>query len=465
MRIKIENLGVIKQAVFSLGDLTIICGKNNTGKTYAMHAVYGFFDYLRRSPVFPVDELFINHLYENGTAALPLEPYVRDISKHLDRAAESFSKLLFHVFAGSEKQFEGAMISIVPGSLGEIALSDVDITIGSAEKGILKVTSTNEKDALNISLLVNKSKNDSPPVQVARDVISDGVGRAVLGNIAPKLFLSSAERTGAAIFQKELDFTRNRIIELIGDKSEKLHPLQLLNSFIGEYPIAVRRNVDFIRELPNIVKHESVLLKKHPELSASLADIIGGEFRVSKGGEVRFTPSCNRRVKLELVESSSSVRSLLDTGFYLAHIAEPGDLLMIDEPELNLHPENQRKMARLFVSLVNKGMKVFITTHSDYIIKELNTLIAFHRRTPRLLALAERENYKPSEFLNPSRVRVYIAEAATIKPDGMSRKGNYNTLAMADIDPVLGIEAPTFDRSIEEMNRIQDEIYWGDDDE
>ncbi len=122
-------------------------------------------------------------------------------------------------------------------------------------------------------------------------------------------------------------------------------------------------------------------------------------------------------------------------------------------------------MARLFVSLVNKGMKVFITTHSDYIIKELNTLIAFHRRTPRLLALAERENYKPSEFLNPSRVRVYIAEEATIKPDGMSRKGNYNTLTMADIDPVLGIEAPTFDRSIEEMNRIQDEIYWGDDDE
>lgn len=48
---------------------------------------------------------------------------------------------------------------------------------------------------------------------------------------------------------------------------------------------------------------------------------------------------------------------------------------MVDEPELNLHPENQRKVARLLAALVNFGIKVFITTHSDYILKELNTLI------------------------------------------------------------------------------------------
>ena len=74
-------------------------------------------------------------------------------------------------------------------------------------------------------------------------------------------------------------------------------------------------------------------------------------------------------------ESSSAVRSLLDIGFYLEHIAKKGDLLIIDEPELNLHPENQRCIARLLAKLVNYGIKVFITTHSDYIVKELNTLI------------------------------------------------------------------------------------------
>lgn len=35
MKIKVKNLGILKQAEFELGDLTIICGDNNTGKTYA----------------------------------------------------------------------------------------------------------------------------------------------------------------------------------------------------------------------------------------------------------------------------------------------------------------------------------------------------------------------------------------------------------------------------------------------
>ena len=42
MKIKIKNLGVGKQAEFTLGDLTIICGGNNTGKTYATYALFGF---------------------------------------------------------------------------------------------------------------------------------------------------------------------------------------------------------------------------------------------------------------------------------------------------------------------------------------------------------------------------------------------------------------------------------------
>ncbi len=42
MKVKVKNLGVLKQAEFTLGDLTIICGGNNTGKTYATNALFGF---------------------------------------------------------------------------------------------------------------------------------------------------------------------------------------------------------------------------------------------------------------------------------------------------------------------------------------------------------------------------------------------------------------------------------------
>ncbi|MFM6192835.1 AAA family ATPase, partial [Planktothrix sp.] len=41
MRFKLENLGCLKDVDIELGDLTIICGKNNTGKTYINYAIYG----------------------------------------------------------------------------------------------------------------------------------------------------------------------------------------------------------------------------------------------------------------------------------------------------------------------------------------------------------------------------------------------------------------------------------------
>ncbi len=102
-------------------------------------------------------------------------------------------------------------------------------------------------------------------------------------------------------------------------------------------------------------------------------------------------------------ESSSSVRSLLDIGFYLRHVAEPNDLLMVDEPELNLHPENQRRMARLFARLVNCGIKVFMTTHSDYIVKELNTLIMLNSAIPSHQKIMEDYHYREDELIEAKK--------------------------------------------------------------
>lgn len=463
MKISIKNLGAIKKAEFTLGELTIICGGNNTGKTYATHATYGFFDFLRTNAEFPVSQGDIEKLYSEGAIQLSLQPYIEDLKKHLNISAKKYSKILYRIFAGSEQHFDDALLTFDM-DCGVRKLTDrVELTFGTANRGILNIKTIPDTNNLEISLIVEKSDEELPPKHIVEDMIQSGLGNVLMGSVIPKPFLASAERTGAAIFQKELDFTRNRLVEMLGDKSAKLHPVQLLGKFSGEYPIAVRKNVDFIRELPNITHKESFILKNHPDLLETFKDIIGGEYKVSKDSEIQFHPSANRRIKLSLVESSSAVRSLLDIGFYLRHVASPGDLLMVDEPELNLHPENQRRVARLFAQLVNIGIKVFITTHSDYIIKELNTLIMLNQREERLKALAERENYKDSEILSHEKVRVYIAEEALVMLDGAKRKTRCQTLVQADIDSKLGIEARSFDKTIEDMNRIQEEIIWGED--
>lgn len=42
MKFHFEKLGLLDEADIELADLTLICGENNTGKTYATYAVYGF---------------------------------------------------------------------------------------------------------------------------------------------------------------------------------------------------------------------------------------------------------------------------------------------------------------------------------------------------------------------------------------------------------------------------------------
>ena len=175
-------------------------------------------------------------------------------------------------------------------------------------------------------------------------------------------------------FARNLIFARNRLLDQIAQTNQKADPRELLFKAYQNYPWPVETNVDFTRRLEDIAKSKSFIAKEHPEILDDFADIVGGTYAVTSNDQLYYIPK-GTRSRLTMVESSSSARALLNLSFYLNCIAQKGDLLMVDEPELSLHPENQRRIARLFTRLVNIGVKVFVTTHSDYIVKELNTLI------------------------------------------------------------------------------------------
>ena len=71
LTVKLKNIGIIKQAEFSLGDLTIICGENNTGKTYATYALYGFLKSWHNIG-FPISDAQIQHLLTEGVLKIEL---------------------------------------------------------------------------------------------------------------------------------------------------------------------------------------------------------------------------------------------------------------------------------------------------------------------------------------------------------------------------------------------------------
>lgn len=56
--------------------------------------------------------------------------------------------------------------------------------------------------------------------------------------------------------------------------------------------------------------------------------------------------------------------------------AGPGATIVIEEPEIHLHPENQRLMVDLFHDAVKFGNQIIAATHSEHFLYRLQTLVA-----------------------------------------------------------------------------------------
>ncbi|MDB9437669.1 AAA family ATPase [Dolichospermum lemmermannii CS-548] len=462
MKIKVKHLGTLREAEFTLGDLTIICGGNNTGKTYATYALFGFLYTWQRMLSIQINDDKIEELLADGVIRIDIQEYVKKSEQIIIKACERYTQELPKIFAAPIDRFKNTEFNI---SL-EIKTEDIklknkfDRKMGSANAEIFSITKSEESTELVVTLLVEKDKVKIPH-EFIKFLIANAIKDIIFAQFFPRPFIASAERTGAAIFRKELNFAKNRLLEEIGQADENINTMELLLKEYDDYALPIKTNVDFTRKLETIVKKNSFITDEYPDLLADFTDIIGGEYTVTRNDELYYVPK-GKKVKLSMDESSSAVRSLLDIGFYLKHEAEHGDLLMVDEPELNLHPENQRRVARLFARLVNVGIKVFITTHSDYIVKELNTLIMLNHDKPHLQRIAAQEGYRTEELIAAEKIKVYIAEETDMKLEGNTRKTKCQTLTPADINPELGIEARSFDITIETMNRIQEAIVWSE---
>jgi ABC-type dipeptide/oligopeptide/nickel transport system ATPase component len=454
MKIKVKNLGVLKQAEFELGDFTIICGENNTGKTYATYALYGFlYNGQEICRNIEINQNDIQLLLKEGLVRIEIKNYISKIQEVIEKGCKFYPSLLSTVFSTAKKKTTDCEFQVIL-EAKNIFLQKKFVGTG----GEFKAEISKDKMELIITYLAEKDENSRLTVLFIDSIISN----ILTSMIFLRPFIISSERTGAATFRKELNFARSRLLETMSRASLNVDLRSILSNAYEDYALPIKTNLDFLQNLDSISKKSSFIAENYPDLLESFADIIGGKYTINDNGQLYYEPK-GKRIKFTMNESSSAVRSLLDLGFYLRHEAQQGDLLMIDEPELNLHPENQRRVARLLARLVNLGIKVFITTHSDYIIKELNTLIMLNHDKPHLKRIAEVEGYQKSELLNADQIKVYIAEQAPVLLDGKTRKTKCQTLTPADIDPFMGIEARSFDKTIDTMNRIQSAIVWGED--
>lgn len=455
LHVALSKFGTIKKkAEFDISDLTIICGHNNSGKTYATYAVFGFMVFWQRyvaTGVFAQKEL--SEFVKNRVLEKPLSSF--DVNKILHDASQVYSQpeSLARVFGANKSFFRGAMfdLSIRDYMFPITGTGDVTFDIGDGYcRGKLswKICDGNIRiELLDCAGRINEFRG------IYRQFLNDCVKQALLGNYFPKTYIACAERTGAVIFQKELDFTSNRLVQMLKEKSLQAFPF--LDTFATKYPLPVRLNVDVARSIPD--DGDSFLVDEKDVNKGNLLrlfeDIIGGKFKVARG-QMRFVPRNNSSLRLDMILSSSSIRSLMHLGVYLRYQLKRGDMLIVDEPEQNLHPDNQRKMARLLVMLSNFGVRVLITTHSDYIIREINTLMMMNNSNAAIDKIKSKYGYFSNEKCSIGNVKVYCAG----NDDVHQMSNSQNWFKEADISNDTGINAEIFDDTISAMNEIQSEL-------
>ena len=456
LTVRLKNIGILKQAEFSLGDLTLICGENNTGKTYATYVLYGFLKSWHQFIRFPISDAQIQQAFTERVK-IELSQATGDM---LTEACKKYTKQLHKIFATSEDTFQNSEFHLVTDRI-DIKNKKINSVLTSHQNPAFIFA----KDKGSKEAILTKRIEEEQETEIDTDSVKSAIDFIIIDDIFsgsfPRPFIVSAERTGISTFRKELNFARSRLLKEMAGADRDIDPRQLLSKGYQRYPTPIESDVDFMGQLQDIAKNKSFIAKEHPEILEDFADIIGGEYVITQNDQLYYIPK-GTRSKLTMVESSSSTRALLDLSFYLNCIAEKGNLLMVDEPELSLHPENQRRIAKLFARLVNIGVKVFVTTHSDYIIKELNTLIMLNHDKPHLKQVAKENGYQDSELINVDQVKVYIAEKALLPlEEGQKRRRRGHTLVPAKIHPELGIGVSSFDKTIDDMNRIQDDIVWG----
>ncbi len=78
---------------------------------------------------------------------------------------------------------------------------------------------------------------------------------------------------------------------------------------------------------------------------------------------------------LPLMRASSMVSELAPVVLYLRYVVRPGDVLIIEEPESHLHPAMQVEFTRLLGAAVRNGVRIIMTTHSEWVLEELANLV------------------------------------------------------------------------------------------
>ena len=434
MKIRYSNLGPIENVfIDTKKKMTVIVGENGIGKTYLSILTYAFLRSLK----------FLFHTIIENSIEKILDESIKNKSKEIVFSIQDLIKKNSKSFLIDKKILLPFLEDIF--SLGddhkifediEIEISNIDFVINiNKEKTYLSsffmLTIKDKKVYItNINDEEFKLQDKKNIINMLIDIISDTINE--------NCFFFTAERAAINIFSKELFIKRNELYDQILKHKLKGKSLKDIIDRGKRYTLPIQNSLNFANDIVEQTKKRG----KYAFLAEKIEkDLLNGNLTVDSNSQIWFCHQSmkNKNVKLDM--SASSIKTLASLVLCLRYKATKGMTIFIDEPELNLHPNMQVKLARILVMMINAELKVFISTHSDYIVRELNNMVIAYN--------VEDENFYNKDLYLKNEdldvVRLYFNKKGIVLSEHLKIEKD-------------GFTVESIDETIEKQNNINDEL-------
>jgi predicted ATPase len=448
MKIKVSNLGIISEGTIDLSKkISLFCGQNGTGKTYLAYVIYGL---LKNRLRFDEDNEIVDKLIENSRVTINIDfqsifDFKQSMFARTKNSLSDFfgigeddSKKLFPKFkienTETEKEFKSRIISTE---------FTTNIKIFNIEFSLTKL-----KGETQITISLNENISTPLRLRLFRGYIKSSIESFLAFYPIKDVVMFPVERNSINTFSKQLSIRKQDRFDtmlLFKDKEKDIRKIESLLD-LKRYPLSISDELRVADDLVEIKKKKSKFYDFAEELEREL---LLGEVNISNDGEILFIPNNSPSTKLPIQMTASIIKTLSSLVVYLKHRAKDNDLIIIDEPEINLHPENQIILTRIFARLANKGFRLLISTHSDYIVRELNNLLILSRKdNTSVMKNAEEFGYKNDEYINQEDLGVYAFK--------FDNKVNIEQIPVTE----TGFNIEAMDLAIDKQSDISERLYY-----
>ena len=296
---------------------------------------------------------------------------------------------------------------------------------------------------LPIIFHTNEKKFENTKINISLD-ITDKFDSVDFENISKifginNIYFFPAERSGVVLFYKQLFQSGNDILR----KFELSRDVNILKD-VSNYPEPINEYMKFLNR--NFEDRNETEIYKN--VFVNIEDIIDGEILV-RDDKILYKNKKDFELEMGLV--SSTVKTLVGFYLYIKYCAKEGDIIFIDEIELNLHPRNQLELIKLFNILTKYGIKFIVSTHSPLIMQEINNMILY-------------EEKKKNSNIEKVNIEYNVNQNYGIDKDDINvwflNDGTVNELKVDE----EGVETSTFNKVVAKMNNFYQDLYFLDED-